>query len=858
MSCFGVTHTQASTACQRVVHCVLAFALLWTNARAQYANDGFDPNADQPVRALAVQTDGQILVAGNFTSIGGGAHTYLARLLADGTADPGFTNNVLDGSVLSLTVQADGCIVIGGSFTHVGAFARNHIARLNADGSVDGTFDSDANGSVLALAVQADGKILLGGYFSSLAGGATARNFVARLNADGSVDSTFNPDANNLVDALAVQADGKILLGGFFTSLGSAPATTRNYIARLNADGSLDNTFNPNADNSVYAFAIQADGKVLLAGNFTNLNGGATLRYRIARLNTDGSVDNAFDPKANSSVNALMVQSDGKVLLGGTFTTLNGGATLRNHIARLNADGSLDAAFNPDANAYLDALAVQADGKILLGGGFTSLGSASTTRNRIARLNADGSLDRTLNPDPNSAVAALAVQADSKILLAGNFTSVDGVMHDHIARLNADGSLDSTFNPDANDLVDALAVQVDGKILLGGNFTTLGNGATTTTRNHIARVHADGSVDSTFNPDANDFVDALAVQADGKILLGGGFTTLNGGSTARRHIARLNADGSIDGTFNPDANSTVLALAVQADGKILLGGFFTSLGSAPATQHIYIARLNADGSIDSTFDQNANSYVYALALQPDGKILLSGLFNNLFTSAAGVTRNHIARLNADGSVDSRFDPNADNSISALAVQADGKILLGGSFTSLGSAPATTRNRIARLNGDGSLDGAFDPDANGALVAAFAVQEDGKVLLGGGFTSLNGSATVRNHIARLSTPDASLQSLTLNGSTVTWGRGGAGPELALPPTLEFSLDGTTYVPAGTLSRIPGGWRGGGVTQPVGQMFYLRVRVAVSSGQGNGSQGQIETVRQFFGDDRIFADGFDLTN
>ena len=181
----------------------------------------------------------------------------------------------------------------------------------------------------------------------------------------------FNPGANDSVYSLAVQADGKILVGGYFTTLGGQ---TRNYLGRLNPDGTLDTGFNPGANSYVYSLAVQADGKILVGGVFSTL-GGQT-RNGIGRLNPDGTLDTAFNPGANGgSVDSLAVQADGKILVGGQFTTL-GGQT-RNRIGRLNPDGTLDTAFNPGANSSVTSLAVQADGKILVGGAFTTLGRAA-------------------------------------------------------------------------------------------------------------------------------------------------------------------------------------------------------------------------------------------------------------------------------------------------------------------------------------------------------------------------------------------------------------------------------------------------------------------------------------------------
>ena len=248
-------------------------------------------------------------------------------------------------------------------------------------------------------------------------------------------------------------------------------------------------------------------------------------------------------------------------------------------------------------------------------------------------------------------------------------------------------------------------MQADGKILAGGIFSALGGGTGTTTRNRIGRFNPDGTLDASFNPGANSFVNALAVQADGKILAGGNFTMLGGGgagTTARNFIGRLNADGTLETGFDPGASSTVQALAVQADGKILTGGSFTMLGGGGTgtTVRNRIGRLNADGTLETSFNPGANGDVVALAVQADGKILVGGSFTTFGGGGTGIfTRNKIGRLNPDGTLDTSFNPGANNTVNALVVQADGKILVGGNFTTLGGGGTgtTTRNHIGRLN-----------------------------------------------------------------------------------------------------------------------------------------------------------------
>lgn len=347
----------------------------------------------------------------------------------------------LDQLASTLAVQPDGKILVGGVFTQYNAAPRKYIARLNADGTLDGTFTTGVSGfdlSVNVLAVQTDGKIVVGGNFSDYNG--TIRNYVARLNADGTLDGSFVPAGtglDNVVYALAIQTDGKILVGGNFTHYNG---TMRNYVARLNTNGSLDGSFAPTPpglDNNVFTIAVQTDGKILVGGSFTNYNG--TARNSIARLNADGTLDATFTTGVsgfNLSVSTIAIQPDGKILVGGDFTDYNG--TSRNYIARLNANGTLDGTFvvGSGFDVAVSAIVVQPDGKILVGGLFTTYNSM--TRNRITRLNADGTLDMTFTQTGtglDNNVNTLALQADGNIVVGGSFTNYDVTARNYVARL---------------------------------------------------------------------------------------------------------------------------------------------------------------------------------------------------------------------------------------------------------------------------------------------------------------------------------------------------------------------------------------------------------------------------------------
>lgn len=372
-------------------------------------------------------------------------------------------------------------------------------------GSLDLSFDPGAgtNALVESIAIQPDGQILIGGPFSSYDG--TSINGIARLNTDGSLDTTFDPGSGVMghvagqqyhVYDIAIQNDGKIILAGAFHNFDNV---SRDRIVRLNADGSIDLTFNPGngADSEVKAIALQPDGKILLAGSFTRYYNLSTTP-RLVRVNSDGTKDNTFTPGAgaSSSINSLAIQADGKILIAGDFTTYDG--TARNRVARVNSDGSLDTGFDPAAGSggvfpSIRAVRIQNDGKVIVAGYFDSFDG--TNKGRIARLNTNGSLDPSFDPGAGAdlnAIHRVEILSSGKMIIVGSFYNFDGSSRNSIARIETDGSLDLVFDPGSgcNNTGEAMAIQSDGRILIGGNFGQYDG----TARGHIARVHNDGTI----------------------------------------------------------------------------------------------------------------------------------------------------------------------------------------------------------------------------------------------------------------------------------------------------------------------------------------------------------------------------
>jgi uncharacterized delta-60 repeat protein len=819
----------------------------------QSALDGFDPNANGAVNIVVVQPDGKILLGGDFTALspnGGAAVTrnYIARLNPDGTLDTAFNPNA-NAAVRCIAVQADGKILVGGQFSgmnSIGGQTRNHIARLDAATGGADSFDPNANGPVRSIAVQADGKILVGGGFLSV-GGQTRYN-IARLDATTGLADSFTPNADNEVLSIALQADGKILVGGPFRNIAGQQ---RYLIARLDPVTGHADSFDPNAGfccgigtEAVYAIAVQADGKVLIGGAFEGIGG--LPNRNMARVDATTGQADSFNPNANDYVSAIAVQADGKILAGGNFTSI--GFEVRHHLARLNPVTGLADSFAPHpSSGGVLSIAVQQDGKILAGGDFTAVApnkGALVTRNRIARLEGDGRLDQTLNLNAlGSEAYATTVQVDGKILVGGNFTSVLGVARNHIARLNRDGTLDAAFDPNANSTVYTIATQADGKILVGGSFTGIGGQI----RFHMARLDPLTGLPDSFNPNANNDVLCMAVQVgDGSILVGGQFTTIGG--QMRNRIARLNRTTGLADEFNPDANGTVRAiLPVEYDHgslSITVGGAFTNIGGQTRNHLAGLQGLVGGGSgFVTTFNPNVEGQdVYAIVVQPGKGLLVGGLF----TSIGGQTRNNIGRIGYDATADS-FDPNANDGVSSIVLQADGKILVGGAFNGANSIGGQARNRVARLDPDTGQADSFDPNANDT-VYSLALQPDGKILVGGLFTSIGGEP--RTAFARLSNDTAALQELVVTQTSITWTRGGSSPQFT-KVFFSYSTDNLNYTPLGQGGQYPkiygANWLWSayyGPPLPAEQNIYIQARGYYPGGYFNSSESITDSVRNVF--------------
>jgi uncharacterized delta-60 repeat protein len=418
----------------------------------------------------------------------------------------------------SLVIQSDGKIVIAGSVLKNTNDHDIGVTRLSTNGSLDGSFDNDGSVSTYigsyedfgnSIVIQSDGKIVATGISYN---GTDFDIVVIRYNKDGSLDKTFDSDgivttpvgnSSDYGTSIAIQADGKIVVAGY----SSGGFHTNITIIRYNNNGTLDTTFDTdgmvstnvtNFDNFGFSLAIQADGRIVVAG--TSLNGnGFDYDIVVVRFNINGSLDTSFD-------------NDGSV-------TTAGGGFLGSAVS----------------------IAIQNDGKIVV------VGSGSNGANRdifVVRFNENGSLDNTFDNDGiiNTSVGSsddfgvsLAIQTDGKILVTGY--SMDGIYSDiSVVRYNKDGTLDNTFSTDGklttsvssfDDFSNSIVLQNDGKILVAG----YGNFFNSNSDIVVVRYNRDGSLDSTFDNDgvlttsigsfSGEYAKSVAIQADSKIVVAG-------------------------------------------------------------------------------------------------------------------------------------------------------------------------------------------------------------------------------------------------------------------------------------------------------------------------------------------------
>ena len=820
---------------------------------------------------MALQADGKIVIGGFFFNVGGFSHNYVARLDNDAatqtlgvtsykriewlrggsspeTLETSFEVSV-DGGV-SYTSFCAGTRIVGG-WERIGSADPNAIYRnLPASGQIRArarTVSGHYNGSrglvetiasfsglaVPKVAVSSNGVDIVNA--DAIPDVADHTDFGTQRIADGTVVRTFTIQNTGTAELVL----GPIAISGANPADFTVTAPPTSPVA-AGGNTSFQVSFAPSAVDARWAHI----------GIPTNDFDGYYFQFEVKGIGTpnDAALSNlslssgtllspAFSAGTTAYTAAVPFH---QVNITVVPTAAQGGATLTVNSSAVTS-GSASAIL--PLNVGTNTLSVQVtalDGitkltyTVVVARAAPSPGDVDPDFNLHPNFSADGS---TYISDSN--LFSMSLQPDGKILCAGDYGYGGGGGHS-LDRRNGDGTLDAGFTASvggSGDGVYVTAVLPNGNSLIGGSFASVNGEAPYYA---LARLNAAGEPDPGFNPVIYappimglfpiGGLTSVVVQRDGKILIGGFFVQVNG--VAHPFIARLNADGTLDDTFTPTLDYTVYSIELQTDGKIVVAGGFTTVNGVSC---LGLTRLNADGTRDAGFNPLLDNTVETSAVQADGKILIAGGFSTV----NGVLRQGLVRLNADGTLDTGFNPGAVAvaSVAEIALQTDGEILIAGRFAAVGGV---SRNGLARLHVNGTLDAAFNPNPSSWIdypvdIRELVLQADGRILMGGIFSAVGG--VPRLNAARLENSPAT-QSLSVAGaSRIEWLRGGSSPETH-QVSFEVSIDGgTNYVPLGSATRIVGGWECAAANLPASGQIRARARTR--------SGGLLESVVPFTG-------------
>ncbi|MFC1522159.1 fibronectin type III domain-containing protein [Elusimicrobiota bacterium] len=638
---------------------------------------------------------------------------------------PSSTTWVTDGTVYVTTTTGD-TIYIGGDFTYVGPNTGGGVSLDATTGEPISSFPR-LNGGFSAIISDGSGGWYIGGAFDKV--GGVARNDIAHILSDGSVDLQWDPNPNGTVWALGINGSN-VYAGGTFTSIGGQ---TRNRIAALDATTGNATSWDPNLNGTV--LTLISTGQIVYAGG--SLTGGL-----VALDTTTGNA--LWNLDANNSVHALAI-SESQIYAAGYFTLIGGSAV--QYFARIDtatANAQQCGSGVIKINGYVRDIVVSGS-NIYAGGEFTTI--SDQARNRIAALATTNCAITSWAPDINDVVWALATNG-SNIYVGGDFTSAGGQARNYIAAIDSTTGSAISWNPNAADSLRTLEV-IGSNVYAGGQFSSIGGQP----RNNIAALDAATGEVTSWDPDANNKVWALALSgSESDVYVGGEFTSIGGQS--RNRITALDATTGNATQWHPNANNFVQTLAISGS-NVYAGGGFTSIGGQSRN---YIAALDgASGNAISWWNPNAGGAVRVIAVNG-----LDMYMGGDFTSMGGQARNRIAAiLLGDGGYSFRsWNPNASNTVLALVIDGP-NVYAGGNFTSIGGQ--ADRNYIAAIDSTTGSATSWNPGANAAVYAMTA--NGSNVYAGGAFTSIGGQA--RNYIAAIDTATGNAASWDPNANTFVW-------------------------------------------------------------------------------------------
>jgi hypothetical protein len=663
------------------------------------------PNANNQIRCIIPDGNGGWYVGGYFTQIGDINKNYVAHIKSDKTVDANFTATC--NSAVFAIVKDGTKLYLGGAFTNVNGTPRNYLAAVNAStGALVTTWDPNANNQVNTLALK-DSVIIAGGYFT-LVKGQNALRLAVIKKTDGTVIGGF-PGYDNVVQKISVLGDS-VLTGGNYTHAAYySPNSAKVTAGNIKPDPKF-----PATNGIIYSVAQDASGNYYVGGSFTTI-GGVNQAY-VAKLNSSFQVVTGWAPQVNSYVRSVVV-SGTTVYIGGLFTTTN--AASRPYISALNtANPGANKTWNSSLNSYVYTLVT--DGTNIYAGGLFTQVNGVTARGLMAKFNLSGTLDATWNPNASGgggSVEQLAFSGTS-ILAGGSFTSVGGTTRNYLAKLNNTNGNASNWAT-ANSYVFTL--YVDGTTCYaGGYFSQLTSaGGSATARNYIGGITISTGNITAFNPGPNSYVYTIN-KVGSNLYFGGQFTLVNG--TARNYLAATNTSGALQ-SWNPSANSVVNKINVDAASNIILGGSFSGFQEASRT---YASITKYTNQVLASWTPVLNSVVYDITHNAN-RIFIGGFF----TTVNGSARSGVAAFSLSGTLQTtnlNLSKGGSPNVGVYSLFATStNLYVGGDFDKAG---ATVRNDFVEANissGAGTIL-ATNPNADNIV---YAINVQGTTIAYGG-------------------------------------------------------------------------------------------------------------------------------
>jgi hypothetical protein len=608
----------------------------------------------------------------------------------------------------------------------------SYMARVGLDGTLDSHFVVSVNGPVVSLSTDGS-NIFFAGAFTSVNG--DYRNNIAAVDSSGNL-LPWHPDPHGDVYAIAVNGHSSVFVGGDFDSFDNG-TVRRGYLAELDYTTGSPTMFENDLDGPARSIIINGND-VYVGGTFTSVDRhkpdgspmGSTARASAAKFFiSDGSMSDAWDPHPGGTVNALLLDIMGDVVIGGDFSVSNNSNSFNNFMIVDSINGNAYGMI-ADANAPIRSFASDGGNLIYVGGDFTTI--QGLPRKELAAFDLGRSQITGWDPSPGLPVRTISVRGD--IFVGGDFNMIGGTLRNNLAAIDVSTGTVTSWDPNANGDIFSMDILQGSTIYVAGTFSNIGGAG----RNYVAALDISNGFASPWAPTLNNYAGGIRAGSNSIYIYGGLFTMVGG--QARSYLASVNNTNGAVNAWNPAPNNNVNDVIVDSSG-IFVSGYFSTIGGQSRS---HLALIDASTG-------NATSWNAGAFNNFPRKILLSG--NTLyvggdFTSIGGTTRNFLAAIDATTGSLSSWNPNLNNLVNSMDIS-EGTLYVGGSFTTIGGA---SRNYIATIDTSSASSGSFNP--NEGYPPKFIYSRGGVLYVGGYGLNTIGN-TFKTNFAVVN-PDGSVQ------------------------------------------------------------------------------------------------------